>query len=35
LTAGSQAADGAGFHLFASRSKKQIPIIIIPRQLGY
>src|SRR5262245_26253067 len=27
LTAGSQAADGAGFQLFASRSKKQIPII--------
>ena len=26
LTAGSQAADGAGFQLFASRSKKQIPI---------
>jgi tetratricopeptide (TPR) repeat protein len=24
---GSQAADGAGFQLFASRSKKQIPII--------
>jgi hypothetical protein len=28
LTAGSQAADGAGFELFASRSKKQIPIIL-------
>src|SRR5262249_19443513 len=27
LTAGSQAADGAAFQLFASRSKKQIPII--------
>src|SRR5215510_8581063 len=27
LTAGSQAGDGAGFQLFASRSKKQIPII--------
>src|SRR5215510_593220 len=28
LTANSQAADGAGFQLFASRSKKQIPIIL-------
>jgi hypothetical protein len=28
LTAGSQAADGAGFQIFASRSKKQIPIIL-------
>ena len=27
LTAGSQATDGAGFQLFASRSEKQIPII--------
>ena len=33
LTAGSQAADGAGFQLFASRSKKQIPIIL-PRLSG-
>jgi len=27
LKAGSQAADGAGFHVSASDSKKQIPII--------
>jgi hypothetical protein len=27
LTAGSQAADGAGVQLLASRSEKQIPII--------
>ena len=27
MTANSQAADGAGFQLFASRSKKQIPIV--------
>jgi hypothetical protein len=31
LTAGSQAADGAGFQLFASRSKKQVPIIMAKR----
>jgi hypothetical protein len=31
LTVGSQAADGAGFQLFASRSKKQIPIIMAKR----
>jgi hypothetical protein len=30
MTAGSQAADGAGFQLFA-RSKKQIPIIVVMR----
>ena len=30
LIAGSQAADGAGFQLFASGSKKQIPIIYEP-----
>jgi hypothetical protein len=28
LTADSQAADEAGFQLFASRSKKQIPIVL-------
>src|SRR5215472_4936574 len=27
MTANSQAADGGGFQLFASRSKKQIPIV--------
>lgn len=27
LTAGSQAADGAGVQLLASRSEKQLPII--------
>src|SRR5262245_54975362 len=31
LTAGSQVADGGGFQLFASRSKKQIPIIMAKR----
>jgi hypothetical protein len=39
LTPGSQAADGAGFQLFASRSKKQIPIIsiihFIPTYAGF
>jgi hypothetical protein len=31
LTADSQAADGGGFQLFASRFKKQIPIIMAKR----
>ena len=34
LTAGSQAADGAGVQLLASRSEKQIPIISCSRWVG-
>jgi len=35
-SAGSDSADGAGFQLFASRSKKQIPIIcsLVAKQWG-
>jgi hypothetical protein len=35
LIAGSQAADAAGFQLFASGSKKQTPITLIPSAVRF